>query len=114
MTASTPKYLVTWRTTDWQTVRRIRRPKNDDWPGPLAYSPDGRLLVAAYSRFILALLAAETGEEIALLDSRSNGGFHSYCNSADGMRLAAASDTHVHVWNLQQLRDRLASIGLDW
>lgn len=114
LTVATPKYHVTWRISDWQPIYRVRRASNDDWPGPLAYSHDGRLLVAAHSRFVLALLAPDSGREIARLDAGSKVGFHDCSLSTDGSYLAAASDSHLHLWDLVQLRERLADIGLDW
>jgi WD40 repeat protein len=114
MTTSTPKYWVTWRVEDGTSLLRLSRPNQDDWPGPLAYTPDGRLLVAASSRFDLALLSAETGQHVALLDAGSNVGFHDCRVSNDGRLLAAASDTSIHLWDLDRLKSSLSSMGLDW
>lgn len=114
LTAATPKYLVSWRVPDRKILFRIKREVPDGWPGPLAYFPDGRVLVAAHSRFLLSLLDAENGRPIALLDAPSNAGFHDCRMSRDGGLLAAASDTDLHLWDVRNLRRRLAAIGLDW
>lgn len=114
LSAATPKYWVTWRLSDGKTVHRTRRPVHDDWPGPLTYSPDGRYLVVARSRFQLSLLDAHTGQSVALLNAKSKFGFHHCCFSPDGTVLVAASDVNLYVWKLQRLRERLESIGLDW
>lgn len=114
LTASTPKYFVSWRVEDLSTRFRVLRPIQDDWPGPLAYSPDGRLILAAHSRFQLALLDAASGEELAILDASSNVGFHDCDFSDDGKLLVAASDTNLHLWDLHRLRSSLKQVGLDW
>jgi WD40 repeat protein len=114
LAASTPKHHTAWRVGTWETVFRVPRHVQDDWPGPLAYSPDGMLLAAAHSRFELTLLNVRTGSEIAVVTAPGSAGFHDCCFSRDGRLLAAASDTNIHLWDLAQIRQQLAQVNLDF
>ena len=112
LAASTPRHHSVWRVETWEAVFRISRHVQDEWPGPLAYSPDGTMFAAAHSRFELALLEAATGREIAVLAAPGIAGLHDCCFSPDGGLLAAASDTNIHLWDLAQIRQHLAEIEL--
>jgi serine/threonine protein kinase/WD40 repeat protein len=112
LVASTTRYHVAWHVETWETLFRVPRRTLDDWPGPLEYSPDGQLLAASHSRFELALLDARTGREVAVLAVPSNGGFHDCSFSPNGTLFAAASDTEIQLWDLGQVRRRLADLHL--
>lgn len=112
LAASTPRHHTAWHVGTWETLFRVPRHVQDDWPGPLAYSPDGTILAAAHSRFELALLDPRTGHEIAVVAAPGSAGFHDCCFSRDGELLAAASDTNIHLWDLAQVRRQLAKIKL--
>jgi WD40 repeat protein len=114
LAASTDQHHVAWDVATLAPIYRIPRNAHDEWPGPLTYSPDGKLLVAAHSRFVLVILDADTGQEIGVLYSPSVAGFHACCFSPDGRILAAASDTDIHLWDLGKIRMQLANINLDF
>lgn len=114
LTISTPEDWVSVGVQDGKTRFRVSRPNQDDWPGALAYMPDGQKIVAAHSRFDLALLDAETGRQVVVFHAPSNTGFHDCDVSDDGSILAASSDRSIHVWNLRRVRSTLGAMGLDW
>ena len=111
--ASTTRHHISWNLATMQTNFRVRRETQDDWPGPLAYSPEEGLLAVGHSRFAIALLDAQTGQTISVLGTPSEVGFHACCFSEAGRLLAAASDTDIHLWDLTKVRSLLRRVGLD-
>jgi WD40 repeat protein len=118
------KYLVlgsalkgeVWTVGTWKHVRDI--PANSFGPAVLypTYSPDGQVLaVCRSSSRAVHLLDAGTFEEFARLEAPDAEPINALGFSPDGGRLAVACATRVtQVWDLRALRDRLATLGLDW
>jgi serine/threonine protein kinase/WD40 repeat protein len=106
--------LALWHVATWQLRQRIRHAEQDDWTGPLAFSPDSRVLACARSRYQIQLVDVLSGHLLARLESPFPGtigwlGFH-----PAGTRLLATIDQDIHVWDLQALRDELQQVSLDW
>lgn len=115
LAATTDQRIFVWECGQWLTPTVIPRSQPDDWPAVVAFSPDGQLLAAPHSRFVVQLLRPATGESLTLLTSPfSDETLDDYAFSHDGRFLAATDSRRVHVWDLNDLRERLQSLGLDW
>jgi WD40 repeat protein len=104
-----------WRTTDWSPAHRIPRPGDDDLPGPMAFSNDGKLLALADTRGVVHLVAPETGATLAQIEPAPSGELICLAFNPDasllGLTLAGAPP---QVWNLRHIRQQLATMQLDW
>jgi serine/threonine protein kinase/WD40 repeat protein/Flp pilus assembly protein TadD len=104
-----------WRVGTWEPERKLERAERNNVPGPLAFSPDGRLLAVAHSGRAIRLLEPETGRLVATLTAPAELLLADLRFSPDGGRLAAATEGHaVQLWDLRLIRQQLAEIGLDW
>ncbi|MBU6401663.1 MAG: hypothetical protein KGS61_15205, partial [Verrucomicrobia bacterium] len=104
-----------WRTADWTPAHRIRRPGNDDLPGPLTFSSDGRLLALAETRGVVHLVSPETGETLAQIEPAPAGELVSLAFNADASLLAMTLvGAPPQVWNLRYIRQQLAAMHLNW
>lgn len=83
--------------------------------GPVAFSPDGRVLAFAVTRTRVRLVEAETFRELAHLDSAGSKLISWLAFTPDSARLAVATETGlVQTWDLPRLRRELAALGLAW
>jgi hypothetical protein len=117
---STTDALTFYEVGSWQEMRRMRF--EGQGFTQVAFSADMRLM-AITSASDVSLMDAETGAPIAnFIPPREAQFSTSYpegasgiCFCRDGSRLAAGSkDGLVFVWELAQIRRRLAALGLDW
>ncbi|HEV3343139.1 MAG TPA: protein kinase [Pirellulales bacterium] len=103
---------------DVETLRQIQRLPRDGtpFPGWVAFSPDGRLMVLEMAPAVLHLKEVATGRTVAKFedphgDRASWQGF-----TPDGTRLimVASYASAIHIWDLRAIRTRLKDINLDW
>jgi WD40 repeat protein len=99
-----------WRVGSWRLAHGKRRERN----GPVAFSPRGDLLAFTHSLSTVRLLAPETGQELASLETPYPLGLSWLRFSNDGDQLAAAADYMVQLWDIRALRRQLATMKLDW
>jgi WD40 repeat protein/predicted Ser/Thr protein kinase len=99
-----------WRPTALQFIR------DNAWvPGPMAFSPDGKLLAVTRTSQLVALIDPVTGRELATLSAPDLEPIEGLCFSPNSTALAAACSTHfIQLWDLRRIRGQLARIGLDW
>jgi tetratricopeptide (TPR) repeat protein len=89
-----------------------------DLPGPLAFSPDGKVLAVVLTGLTIQLLDPATAGVLATLEppepDRNLPGTLRF--SADGSQLAVCTNELrlLHVWDLRLIRLELARLGLDW
>jgi WD40 repeat protein/tRNA A-37 threonylcarbamoyl transferase component Bud32 len=116
------KWLVTassdafrwWRTGTWEAGRVLER--GGTWlPGPLAFSPDGKLLAVCDKPDRVKLLDAQNGAMLANLPGRGPKGIVGLRFNRDGTRLLVSQEG-TYLWDLAAVRTRLAAMGLqgDW
>lgn len=95
----------------WQRRWRIARDGSYLWPGPVAFSPNSRVLVIESKR-ALRLVNCADGEELCRLESPGpkclNVSF-----SPDGRRLIELSNEQIGIWDLDRLHEKLGELGLD-
>jgi WD40 repeat protein len=104
-----------WRVSDWSPVRRIARPGLDDFPGPMAFSADGKLLAIAYSRAIVRLVEPETGNLLAQLEPTPGNDLIALAFNSDASELAVTQvDAPPQIWHLRHIREQLAAMSLAW
>jgi WD40 repeat protein len=102
----------------WEQTRHLPRAGGSS-AGPLAFSPDGRLLAVELAPDVLSLLDTGTWAVLARLQlpypTRAH--FHRALHfTPDGTRLVlrAVEPGGLLVWDLDRLRRELAAVGLDW
>ncbi len=83
--------------------------------GPMAVTPDGRILAATLSPREVALLDADTGEVWCRLETPEPGEVVALRFSPTGQHLAVATANHtVLLWDLTAVRTGLRELKLDW
>jgi WD40 repeat protein len=102
-----------WDVATGEAGLRIPRDKAATIWGPMAFSRDGKLMAIARSRWLVQLLEAGTGRELASLEQPHGQAIYWLAFSRSGTQLAVATDA-VHVWDLRKLREALAELKLDW
>jgi serine/threonine protein kinase/WD40 repeat protein len=112
LATGTRQELCLWRVGTWERGRVINA---GGGAGVLAFSPDGRVLAVARTRFLVQLLDPDTGAELASLAVPDPQGLVCLRFSADGGLLVAGRDNQeCHVWDLRAIRYQLDKMGLDW
>jgi WD40 repeat protein len=108
--------FTVWRVSDWKPLLPRTAKSSATVPGPIAFSPDGRMLAILDSPRIVRLLDAETFEELASLQLAGNAFIHSLLFDPQSSRLFAGTTTPgtVHIWKLNRIRERLRGMQLDW
>ncbi|MGE3313185.1 MAG: protein kinase, partial [Limisphaerales bacterium] len=99
----------------WKPGLRLLRDSASDRPGVVAFSQDGSLCAYASDLRTVTLVDPHTGEALADLDAPDPQMILQLTLSADASFLAAVTTgDSVQVWNLRELRQELAMLGLDW
>jgi hypothetical protein len=104
-----------WETGSWRKLYEVRKPDPEAVYGPMAFSPDSRLLAVIERGRDIVLLQAATGRQIATLESPRQRGINALCFSRDGSKmLALEASQNLQVWDLREMRAELATLNLDW
>jgi WD40 repeat protein len=104
-----------WQVGTWRPGPSIGRDQVEPYPGPIAWSRDGRMVAVAWSSTGVLLVDTRSGEHLATMRANSPRSVRSLDFSPDGRRLAVANiDQQVIIWDLPLVRRGLADLGLDW
>jgi signal transduction histidine kinase len=115
LAAGNRSHYQLFRVGDWQELWRVPRDGALYSVGPCAFSPDGTQLAVTKSRQLIAILDAATGDELAQLVAPRPATIKVIRWSLDGRRLVAGTmENLIQVWEMDTLRNGLASMGLDW
>jgi WD40 repeat protein len=111
LAVSTADAFLLWTVADWRLAHQIPRAAVS---GPVqAWSPDSQMLAVDDLDSTVRLLRAGTWEELGSLPGPKL--IRQPCFSPDSTQLALPSEkSGVELWDLRQLRQRLAELGLDW
>lgn len=114
LTVTSGRMRSTFSIDDWSLISEVKRANADGWPGDSAYAPNGELLATTYSRYQPQLVNADNGDTIALLEAPNRMAVGCARWSGDGRYLLLSDRTLIQVWDIAQVRIRLAELGLDW
>jgi WD40 repeat protein/serine/threonine protein kinase len=104
-----------WEPGTWRPVRKIAREQTGDVPAAAAFAPGGKVLAVADSLTTVRLFDTETWRPLARLQGPDADLIKEVGFTPDGTRLLVSSPGEViRVWDLRQVRERLAEAGLDW
>jgi serine/threonine protein kinase/WD40 repeat protein len=103
---------------DVETLRPIRRLRRDaaQFPGGVAFSPDGRLMALEMAPAVIHLKEVATARTVARLEDPHGDRATWQGFTPDGTRLVvvAAYANAIHIWDLRTIRAGLKGMGLDW
>jgi serine/threonine protein kinase/WD40 repeat protein len=103
---------------DVQTFERIRQLRRDvtQYPGWVAFSPDGKLMALEMAPGVLHLMETATGRTVARLEDPHGDRATWQAFTPDGTRLVVVARyaNAIHVWDLRAIRARLKEMNLDW
>jgi serine/threonine protein kinase/WD40 repeat protein len=115
LVASLESGYCMWETESWKPGVSWTAHLDSFNPGEIAFSDDGRLIVARQEREVFRLLSFPDCQELVTLKPPLVVPIRSARLSADGRRLwLLGAAFRVFEWNLGQLRSELAKLGLDW
>jgi len=110
-----PGFYHFWRVGTWEPGLRIDEERNGIAWHPPAFTGDGRLMALGVAPDQVLLADAASGRELARLTTLQPVTPAPLVFSPDGTKLIASTNQKtVLVWDLRQIRDQLAPLGLDW
>ena len=104
-----------WDVDSWQPIRRLHRDVAD-YPGYVAFAPDGRLMALEMAPAVIHLKEVATGRTIAKLADPHGDRATWLAFTPDGTQLVTAAKfaRAIHLWDLRNIRRQLKTLGLDW
>ncbi|HJT77646.1 MAG TPA: CDC27 family protein, partial [Gemmataceae bacterium] len=104
-----------WEVETLQPLRRLRR-EGTQFPGWVAFSPDGRLMALEMAPGVIHLQELATGRTVARLEDPfgDRATWQGFTPDGGQLVVVASKSSAVHVWDLRAIRSRLEALGLDW
>jgi tetratricopeptide (TPR) repeat protein/thiol-disulfide isomerase/thioredoxin len=104
-----------WDVDTLQPIRRLRRDVAD-YPGYVAFSPDGRLMALEMAPAVIHLKEVATGRTVARLEDPHGDRAKWLGFTPDGTQLVVAATyaRAIHIWDLRAIRRQLKALRLDW
>jgi tetratricopeptide (TPR) repeat protein len=103
---------------DVETLQPIRRLPRDvaQFPGHVAFSPDGKLMAVELAPAVMHLKEVATGRTVAKLEDPHGDRATWQGFTPDGTQLVVVARyaTAIHIWDLRAIRTRLKDMNLDW
>ncbi len=103
---------------DVKTLKPIRRLPRDatQFPGWVAFSPDGHLMALEMAPAIIHLKEVATGRTVAKLEDPHGDRATWQGFTPDGTQLVVVASyaSAIHIWDLRAIRTRLKDMDLDW
>jgi WD40 repeat protein len=103
-----------WEVGTWRQVYRIEREHADGWPGPVAFSPDNRLLAVAHTRYIAQLIDPLSGRTLGILEPPTSESLAGFSFSHDSRYLAIAEAANIQLWDLATVHQCLQQMQIAW
>ncbi|MBL8878036.1 MAG: protein kinase [Phycisphaerales bacterium] len=111
----TPDSVEVWDLARDAARFRIPREPAQPMAGPMAFSPNGRILAIAKSAYDVQLVSAEDGRVLVRLPNPRLNVIVDLDFSPDGRYLLVITPSpHQFIWDLQELRRELRGMRLDW
>lgn len=111
VTATGAEYRI-WSVATWEPVKAIPRDRTADVPGPICFSPDGKLLALRLN--LNSGFALFDGTKFDHLADFEAGPQIPLCFGPDGAELAVEGDEGlIQVWDIRTLRAGLRRMKLD-
>ncbi len=103
---------------DVNTLKLVRRLPRDvaQFPGRVAFSPDGTLMAVEIAPAVIHLQETATGRTVARLEDPygDRATWVGFAPGGDQLVTVARFANAVHVWDLRTIRSRLKEMNLDW
>lgn len=107
--------LCFWDVASGSRELRIKREQGPGVAGYAAFSHDGKVLAVSLSQWLVVLVDATTGRELARLEHPDPQIVSCLAFNPSGTQLAVATQGHViQLWDLRRLSHELSTLGLDW
>jgi len=104
-----------WEVASGSRGLSIKREQGPGLGGYSAFSHDGKVLAVSLSQWLVALIDAGTGRELARLEHPDPQIISCLAFNPSGTQLAVATQGHViQLWDLRRLSRELTVLGLDW
>jgi WD40 repeat protein len=103
---------------DLATLQPIRRLPRDvaEYPGYVAFSPDGKLMALEMAPAVIHLKEVATGRTVAKLEDPhgDRATWQGFTPDSTQLVVVANYASAIHVWDLRAIRSRLKDMNLDW
>ena len=114
LAASDGNQFYLWKCGSWEPVKHRVENRGARVASPIAFGSDGGYLAVAATRFIPQLINQRTRQTLASFESPDSDTIHGLALSKNNSRLLVGGRVKSLVWDLQQVRDRLRVMSLDW
>jgi serine/threonine protein kinase/WD40 repeat protein len=104
-----------WDVATLQPIRRLARDVAQ-YPGHVAFSPDGKVMAMEMAPAVLHVKEVATGRTVARLEDPHGDRAYWQGFTPDGSQLVVVSRyaSAIHIWDLRAIRARLKEMNLDW
>ena len=105
-----------WEVGSWEAKKRYPRSPNMNVPGPVAFSPDGKLLAVISDGATIELINLDNLEPVARLQPPEvvQQGALAFTPDSTALMYPDQEGHAVHIWDLRAIREQLAEMNLDW
>ena len=103
-----------WDVATWRSRYALTNEASGFY-GYSAFSPDSQMLAVGISRTAVQLVETASGKELAMIEAPERLVISWIAFDSDGTQLAVALKTGpIQLWDLRLIRQKLASMNLDW